>query len=378
MSEVAENSENNTEQGIEQMSITDALNYAKGETTEFVKTEPEQEKEVVAEEKTEEQPTEAQAEPIEKEVVETKVVEEPVKTETLPKVEEKKVEPEAKDPFEGIDEEDIPYYKFKKNNPGTTRADYEDSLVDYDKFDRKELLRRSLREKYNINDSDKDLNEYIETEHGIPMDSDESEMSLTERVRLRKLTDDFVKSKKEQHAKWAEVKTDEKVAQQEPQEEMVTLEDGRQMPKKEYDQQIELRNNYVKNNEDALNRVKETSFKLKVSENGSERELDYSYTFDTEDKHRMLSISSDVVANFNKTYTTENGFNHEGINIDQAWADQQLRGKMLKSLAQSIRAEAIEEVMKEQGNVNLNSQKSLPQQETNGVKYVSLSDIRSN
>lgn len=371
MSDTTKTTEENIEEGVERMSLSDAINLSQGEKQEVVETAQEDVKEEIETEVVEE----TKAEEVKEDVVveETKTVE--VKeVEVSPKVEKEVV----KDPYEGIDEEDRAYYDFKKRNKGTTRKDYEDSLVDYDKFDRKELLRRSLREQYNITDSDEELNEYIESEHGIPMESNESEMSLTERVRLRKLTDSYVNTKKEQHAKWAETKTEEKVAQTEENVETVTLEDGSQMPKAKYDQQIQQRNSYIKNNEDALNRVKDTSFKLKVSENGSERELEYNYTFDQEDKHRMLSISSDVVSNFNKTYTTENGFNHEGINIDQAWADQQLRGKMLKSMAQYIRAEAIEEYMQDQGNVKLGANKSLQQQDTKGYKVVPLSEILNN
>jgi hypothetical protein len=367
---VTEKDENN---GVQTMSLQDALNFSQGEKPEIQAVE--EVEETIIEDKVE--VVEDKKEVIDDAKEEVVVVDETEKVvekvEVSPKVEKEDV----KDPYEGIDEEDRDYYDFKKRNKGTTRKDFEDSLIDYTSFDKKELLRRSLREKYGFeNETDEQLNDYIEEELGIPMDSDESDMTVTERVRLRKETDGYIKDKKDQHSKWSESKTDEKgIVAPKEQLEMVTLENGNKMPKKEYDQILESRNNYVKSNEEALNRVKDTSVKITVSENGNERELEYNYAFDKEDKHRMLSISSDVVANFNKTYTTDKGYDHEGINIDQAWSDKQLRNKMLSSMLQAARAEGFEESMKDQGNINLGSNKRLQPQDTKGVKYVPLSEL---
>ena len=371
MSDTTENTENINEEGVEIMSLEDALKHSNSEQTEVEPAQETIEEEVQAE-------TDVVEDVKEEETVEDVVedTKEDVKVEDVaPKVEEK-VE---KDPYEGIDEEDVPYFKFKRNNPGTTRADFEDSLVDYDEFDRKELLRLSLREKYSFkNESDQDLDDYIEGELGIPMDSDVDDMTVTERVRLRENTDAYIQGKKEQHAKWAETKTEEKVAQEEQTEKMITLEDGSEMPEAKYNEIVEQRNNYVKNNEEALNRVGETSFSFTVDDNGEKRELKHSYEFDKEDKHRMLSISSDAVKHFNDTYQTKDGVNHEAMNENKAWEDPKLRGKMLSSFAQAIRAEAIEESMKDQHNINLGGNKGLQQQETKGIKYVPLSELLNN
>lgn len=301
-----------------------------------------------------------------------------VETQTSQTTEETKVDSEkedTKDPYKDFySEEDKEYFSFKKNNPGTTRADFEESKVDYDKLDRKDLLRKSLREKYGITDSDSDLDEYIEDKLGIPMGESEAEMSVTERVALRKETEDYIKNKKAQQQKWQENIVEEKVETAQK-EEMIRLENGQEIPKAKYEKLVEDRNNYIKSNEEALNRVNATAFKLKIDENGSKRDIEYSYTFDKEDKHRMQSLTTDVVDSFNKTYSTENGYNHELLNENKAWEDPKIRGKMLQSIAQSIRAEAIEEVMKEKGNVSIGKQKDLPAQQSKGVKIVPLSEL---
>lgn len=382
MSEVVEETAKNKESDTQIMSIQDAMNYADSGKLPEVENEEE-----VAE--NQEDTTKNIAETEAKEelkdtttnVEETTIVEHTTVVEDKKEVEvETTKEVEAKDPYEGIDEEDRPYFEFKKRNKGTTRADYEDSLIDYDAFDRKELLRRSLREKYNLKESDYSLNEYIENEYGIPMDEDEKDMSLTERVKIKQLTADYLKNKKEQHAKWAENGNEAQLQKEDTtqKEEMVRLEDGREIPKAQYDNIVEQRKSYVKNNEDALNRVKETSFAITVDDNGEKRELKYNYTFDKEDKHRMLSISSDAVKHFNETYQSEDGVDHENLNINKAWEDPKLRGKMLKSFAETIRAEAIEESLQDQGNIKLGTNKGLPQQPTKGIKYVPLSELLNN
>lgn len=385
MSDTTENTvENTEEQGVEKMSIDDVINFAEtgvkpvAETTESQTTETEtQEEEQVEEPKVEDKTTEKEdkTEEAKEEVEET--------IEATKDVEESDLEvdkQEAKDPYEDIfDEDDKAYFNFKKNNPGTTRADYEDSKIDYSKLSRKELLRKSLREKYNLTDNDAELDEYIETELGIPMDTDESEMSVTERVRLRKHTDEYVQAKQELHNKWAENQKDGNVAQPKEQpKETVTLEDGTTMPKEDYIKIVKARETYVKNNEEALNRVKETSFTFSVDDNGEKRELKYSYEFDKNDKHRMLSITTDAVKHFNETYQTENGVNHEDLNINKAWEDPNIRSKMLASFAQAIRAEAIEESLKDQGNVTIGSKKPINQPDEKGVKYVPISELLNN
>jgi len=359
MSDELNKQEETQEEGVTKMSLSDALDLAQGVEKDPEVIEEIEEETVVEAEADEEVKAEVEAE-AEAEVEEEK---EAIETSETPK--------ETYDDL--YDDEDKAYFAFKKSNKGSTRADYNESKVDYDKLDRKDLLRKSLREKYNLSDDDAEIDDYIETEHGIPMDADESEMSLTERVRLRKLTDGYVNDKKEQQQKWSDNTVNDTVAKN-GEVEMLTLEDGSTIEKAKYEKIVENRNNYIKNNEEAVNRVTATSFKLKVDDNGSVREIEYSYPFDKSDKHRMLSNTNDVAGNFTEKYTTKEGYNHEGINIDQAWADRQIRDKMLQSMAQTIRAEAIEEVMSEKGNVSIGSQKRLNRQETNGMKIVSLSE----
>lgn len=349
------------EKGIETMSVMDALNFAEtGETPKKAIKE-----EVV--ESNEELIAENQEVVKEKEVVEENIVE--VKEEIKPEV---KVET-IKDEDDFLDEDDKAYLAFKKANKTATRADYEKTKVDYEKIDRKTLLRQSLREKYSLTESDDDLDDYISSELGISMDADESEMTLAEKVALKNLTDDYISSKKEEQKKW--LTPDAKAKEEASKEEMVTLENGQQMPKKEYDIIVENRNKYLKNNEEALNRVNATSFKIEVDDNGTKKELEYAYEFSKEDKQRLLSISSDPIAHFNKTHATKDGFDHDKININQAWADPQLREKMVKSMLQKAYAEAIEDSFKEQGNINIGSQKTLKTQERKGIKVVPMAEF---
>lgn len=373
MSEEAKTAPESTEEtGVENMSLSDAINFSENGVK---PTAPVKEEEAAEEKKVVVDEAETTIEP--KVKVEDAVIpaqEKPIETKAEVKPE---VKPEApKSAYEDLmDDEDKAYFNFKKSNPGTTRADYQESKVDYDSLDRKDLLRKSLREKYNLSEDDAKLDEYITDELGIPMDVKESEMSLTERVALRKQTDEYVNSKKAQQQKWNESKVDEKVVQPKEEVKMVTLEDGSTIEESVYNKKVEDRNKYLKNNEEALNRVSATSFKIEVDDNGSKRELEYSYTFDKDDKHRMQSLTTDVMDSFNKAYTTKEGFDHDSLNVNKAWEDPQLRSKMLKSFAQSIYAEAFEESLKDRGNVTIGQQKGLSQQETKGYKIVPLTEL---
>ena len=287
-------------------------------------------------------------------------------------------QPEAKEvnPYEDLlDDDDKAYFEFKKSTGGN-RKDFEETKIDYDKIDRKQVLRNILRESIGGDANDSDLDELILEKYEIQMDKPISEMSYKERLELSQLTSDWIANKKNRQSELlSKIKQPEKQEPKQEQQEIVTLEDGTTMPKAKYDKLVENRNRYLQDNQTSVNRVAETSIKISLDDNGNKKELEYSYKFDKDDRHRMLSNTNDVIAYFNKKYVTENGHDLDSLNEDYAWQDRELRTKMLNSFAQSIRAEAIEEVLKENGNVNLASQKGLPKQETKGVTYKSLDEV---
>lgn len=380
MSEQAENTTETKDEGVQHMSLEDAMTFAQtGETPvpQAVETSETQESKEESRAKEVVTPTEVKTDDVVEPKVETTT--ESVKTESAPVQDKPDPKQEVKDPYADIlDDEDRAYLNFKKNNPGTTRADYEDSKVDYESLDRKQLLRKSLREKYGLTDSDAALDEFIEEKLGIPMDTDEKDMSLTERVALRQETEGYINDKKAQQAKWAENATKTETTAPKEQQEMVQLEDGTTMPKADYDKAVQGRKTFLKNNEDTLNRVKETSFKMTVDDNGEKRELSYGYEFDKDDRHRVLSIINDAQLHFKNTYETDKGYNHEALLENKAWEDPTTRNKMLTSFAEKIRAEAIEESLKDQGNVTLGTKKPLPPNDTPGVKMMSLKEVLQN
>lgn len=293
-------------------------------------------------------------------------------------LEDLKKQPEVKqvNPYEDIlDDDDKAYLKFKKET-GRSRKEFEALNIDYDKVSSIELAREKVRKDTGLNLTDEQIDEYIANELGVDLSD---ELSASDTIKLASYVKSFRDEKKSEQEKYRQPKeTTQKESKTEPEKsEYVRLENGSVMKKTDYEKLVYNHQQYVAKNKEAVNSVTESKFSIKVDDNGSERELTYSYEFADNDRHSMVSITADTTAYVNKTYQTENGFNHKQFNEDMFWANQKNREKAISDLLHKARAEAKEEVLEERGNVSLDPQKELQKQEKQGVKYVPVDQIFS-
>lgn len=287
--------------------------------------------------------------------------------------------PKEVNPYEDLlDDDDKGYFEFKKQNPGSNRKDYEASKIDYDKVSASELAIEKVKAESGLDLTNDEALSYLEEELGFDINGEE--LSVADRIKLNKFVKDFREDKKTSQKKVVAQPS----KKEGDNEEIVRLDNGQEMPKAQYDKMVADRNNYLKANEEAVNRVAETSLKITVDDNETERELSYSYKFDKEDKHRMLSNTNDLGKALNEMFGTENGgYDQDALNENFAWFDPKTRNKMLKQLLGNAygesksegKAEGVEEALKDRGNVNLSSQKGLPRQEKEGVKVVPVSEL---
>lgn len=138
-----------------------------------------------------------------------------------------------------------------------------------------------------------------------------------------------------------------------PNEEMVTLQDGQQVPKSQYEQMV-ARQNYLEALKSTVNSVADDTIKMNVGDTENPLELSVSYEYSQEDRHSMLSMASDVEETVKRLFTTENGLDHARFQKAVWRLDEKNWEKTIISIAQKVRAETVQEFLKDEHNVNFN------------------------
>jgi hypothetical protein len=285
------------------------------------------------------------------------------------KIVEKEVIKEV-NPYEGVDfdEEDLQYIKFKKETK-RSRKDFDFLNQDVNSLSPIELAKQRIEKETGEKFTLEQTKEYLEEKFDINLSDDE--LSTKAKIELQS----FVKPVKEDLLQQQEKYKQpiEKVAQ--TTQDVVQLDNGTTMSKEKYNEMVNSRNEFLDNINTSVDGVAGIGLKFMIDDNGTPREVDYEYDFSQEDKHSMLSIISDVDATIAKRYRTENGFNTEQFAVDMFFSDPTNREKALSSSYHKGRADATEELMKMDNNVNFQAG-SLPNQEGNpNVKYVPINTL---
>ena len=288
----------------------------------------------------------------------------------IEKIVEKEVNPYA----DILDDEDKAYLTFKKDNPGLGRKEFEALNKDYDAVPSLELARERVRREAGNNSlTNEQIDEYLEGELGISLEDIDGRGEIKLSSFAKQLRDEK-KAEQEKYRKPAENKQPSENPQQNG--ELVQLDNGAVMPKAAYEKMVADHQKNIEEAKEAVKQVKSTSFKLKVDDNGVERELEYTYDYAQEDTDGMSSIISDVQGTIEKTFKTDKGLNHGELAEGMLWGfNKKFREKAISDIASKVRAEAVEEVMKAVGNHNFNPQQPIQQQQKEGVKMVSFADI---
>jgi len=255
-------------------------------------------------------------------------------------------------PYEGLlDDEDEAYFKFKKETNGRTRKEWEYLKEDISAKPALELAREKVRQDTGIKLSNEKADAYLEKKLGI--DLSEPQLETNDEIELNAFAKPFkdkLIADQEKYRTPLEKAKVQKVPQK--QVEMVELTNGQKIPKEQYDNLVEKRNEYLDNIKEAVNSVTATEVKMTIDDNGEKRELNFNYEYSKEDKHSMLSDASDVDATIKNRYQTKDGFDHKGLTEALWWGQKENQQKVIVAAMQQARAEAIEEMIANDNNAN--------------------------
>lgn len=277
-------------------------------------------------------------------------------------VQEKEVVKEV-DPYADLlDDADREYFEFKKQTGGSYQ-DFLQTKKNWDEVSDEDLARDRVRQETGLELTNAQADEYIASELGIDLE----DLEGVDKIKFQAYASKHRKALKEEQKKYSTAKKLEQPKSKEPQEEIVTLEDGRQFPKAEYERLVNERNQFLANTKKAVDSITDFSFKLTVSDNGENRDIDINYAVTPEDKHSMLSASEQGLNNFVDTeFTNKDGeFMHREFHEALFFAKQSNREKVFKAIAEKARAEAIEEMLNQGNNVNFERRKLDTSKESN-------------
>ncbi|MGV6830315.1 MAG: hypothetical protein ACWA5P_01975 [bacterium] len=356
---------------FENISIDEALGGQPGQTAqpqEQPKVEP------VVETKVEEQP-----------VVETKTTEEPkpeVKTEA-PTIDEQSIlsylnekrgssfnsiddlfkEPEVKEvekivekeinPYEGISDSAKEFLEFTKTTGGSFE-DYTAVKKDWSQVSTKELARAQARAQTGLDLSNEQADSYIQDQLGI---EDFEEKTSVEKIKYEAYANKFkLEMQEKQKAIQSKVATKTEAPKQEPKSnaEMVTLDNGQQMPKEEYDALVVQHQQYITESKKSVDGITELNFDFSYQENGETVKVPLRYEITDEDRHSMLSVSKNLNAYIESKFTDSQGnFDYKGFHRALYFMDESNLKKVISAVADQSRNATIENHMKERSNVSL-------------------------
>jgi len=267
-------------------------------------------------------------------------------------------------PWEDVlDDEDKQYLTYKKET-GRTRKDFDSLNTDYDSISSLDLARERVRMESGQKLTNAQADLFLERKLGVDL-SDLNDLDEYDSIELATFSKSIREEKKLEQQKYKQPIAPKQAA------DLVTLDNGATMRKADYDVMIMNHQQHLEQAKAAVNSVTSAAFKVNIDDNGVARELNYGYDYSQEDKHSMLSTVSDVNAEMERMYHSEKGFKHEQFSEDSWWMKSANREKAIISIVNKARAEAIEELMKNENNVNF-SRNSLQGAGKENVKFVPI------
>lgn len=259
-------------------------------------------------------------------------------------------QPESKEvikevnPWEDIlDDSDKTYFQFKKDT-GLSRKEFDFVQQDISTKSSLELAHQKIKkDNPGSNFSKEEINNYLERKLSIDLTSDE--IDSTDQMELNSFVKDYKYNLVSQQEKY---KTTERPKNQESNVEMVTLQNGEQMPKTKYEALVNQNNEYKRNLQEGVSSATSFESEFAFDNNGEKQTSKLSYEYSEADKHSMLSNASDVDSFISKKFRTEKGFDHKGLAqfIDRA----ENSDKYLALAFNQGRAEALEEKIASDNN----------------------------
>ena len=271
-------------------------------------------------------------------------------------------EPKAAiDPYEGLSDSAIQFLKFNKET-GRDFNDFAELNKDYSKMSPLEAARSRVAEMANGKLRGEEIDQYLEKKLNIDL-SDTNEIDKLDLVDLENFGSDYIKNKIAEQQKYKQPIERKAPEQQGP--EMVTLENGVNMPKAQYENIIRQKEQYLESLKKAQDNITASVFEVVIDENGEEKKMNISFDFGQKDKHSMLSDASDTDKFIQDNFTKDGVIDHAKLQKGLFFAKEENLGKVISSAVQKARAEWIAESIKNSTNANFNTKK-LPSETQKG------------
>lgn len=236
---------------------------------------------------------------------------------------------------------------------------------DLSKLNPIELARDKIRaDNTDVELSDEEVNFLLEEELGF--DPSEDDLDPKEKVLFKKFYGSQLSKLKQEQSIYdtpAEGYESGKANKsgQPSDGEMVKLTNGSEISAEEYKRERQI---YLNQREESLKDLGAEKFKVTFDGKDGKQEYEYSYEYNDQDRHGMLSITEDVGSIVQSYQDAESGeFNHGNFNKDLWWTKSDNRNKAISAIISKVRSEVIDEQISQRRNLNFNSpaQPSTPQ-----------------
>lgn len=260
-------------------------------------------------------------------------------------------EPQAtENPLDGVSEDVKGFLKYNKDT-GRSYEEYKSLDKDYSNVSSLELAREKaiLNSKGQLK-SISEVDEYLEKKLGIDL-SDTDSLEKFDKIELDSYAEDYRKDQIKQQ------ETYKTPAQKEQGADMVSLENGTKMPKAQYEQMLDIRNQYTESVKASADKITSASFDIKIDDNGEQKNLNVVYDYSKNDVHKMTSNALDIDKAFENLFGTEQGIDHKSLQEGLFWADPKSRGKAIQAVVHKALAQQAEDFLKSQNNVSFENKR---------------------
>lgn len=265
------------------------------------------------------------------------------------KVVEKVIEKEAE-----LDPETQAYYRFNKETGGS----FKDWMLLNENLDDKSdyqiAIQKIKADNKGFNLTEQQAKILLSEELNVDVE-DLSDLTEKEQLKLKILASKYKTSLAQEREKYNQPIEQKKQSQSD--DDFVIVQ-GRKIPKADYNNQ---RQEYLRNREAAVKGLTSDKYEIEVETREGKKKMSLEYLYSEQDKQDMLSSTETVDAILSDFVDKDGKFQHSEWNEGAWWAKRSNREKALKTLMSSARSEGIEEVMKEERNINFDS-KSKPNQ----------------
>jgi ketosteroid isomerase-like protein len=253
-------------------------------------------------------------------------------------------------PYENVDPKVKGFLDYHKDT-NRSYEDYQALQKDVAAIPDIELARDRVRQETGKNFSNDEVDSYLEKKLNIDL-SDLSDLDIADQIELTSFAKSARENKLIEQEKYKQP-IDTKPATAPLGNDMVELENGERMPKSVYEGLVAQRQKYVESINKSMDSIVPTVFNVVVDDNGSEKTINYSYDYSKEDVQNMASKANDLEVTINSYKDEQGNFKQLELMEDLYWMDKNNRGKALSAIIHKVRAEVTEELLKQEGNVNL-------------------------